>query len=88
LCGEAVVASSPSHVQPGCPGSGLWPRRPTAASRAAFGGARRAGCGCDGEAPVGEQVRPSAALDEVRQSGLRPLLPQDGEKRRSAAHLA
>jgi len=37
------------------------------------------------EAELGEQVKP--ILDEVRQSGRRPLLPQDGGKRRSAARL-
>jgi len=66
---------------------GLWPRRPTAGSRAAFGGARRVGRLIKTfEAELVEQVRP--ILDEVRQSGRRPLLPQDGRKRRSAARLA
>jgi hypothetical protein len=67
---------------------GLWPRRPTAGSRAAFGGARPLG-GLrlrrvgrlirNFESELGEQVKP--ILDEVRQSGRRPLLPQDGGKR-------
>jgi hypothetical protein len=59
---------------------GLWPHRPTAGSRAAFGGSRRVGRLIKTfEAELGEQVRP--LLDEVRQSGRRPLLPQDGGKK-------